>query len=184
MHYTHVHTHTLTTHLHAHTHMCTHTHTHALHTHTLTTHLHAHTHTQHNLVSLLVSSINYLEHAERYEMMAEVFKLLQPFYEKQRDFKVGGIPFLPGGGIPFTFLYSDTLYVMVLIKVLYSGLPFLPSSPFPSLSFSPFPQHMTEMYGKLHSAFRKVVDIMATGKRYLGTYFRVAFFGKVGRATS
>ena len=36
-----------------------------------------------------------------------------------------------------------------------------------------------EMYGKLHAAFRKVVDIMATGRRYLGTYFRVAFFGKV-----
>ena len=71
---------------------------------------------------------------------------------------------------------------MVLIKVLYYGLPSLPSSPFPSLSFSPSPQHMTEMYGKLHSAFRKVVDIMATGKRYLGTYFRVAFFGKVGHA--
>ena len=80
--------HTNTMHLHAHIH------THALYTHT---HAHSHTHTQHNLVSLLVSSINYLEHAERYEMMAEVFKLLQPFYEKQRDFKVGGILFLPGG---------------------------------------------------------------------------------------
>ena len=32
----------------------------------------------------------------------------------------------------------------------------------------------------LELAFRKVVDIMATEKRYLGTYFRVAFFGKVG----
>ena len=82
---------------------------------------------QRNLVALLESSINYLEQAERYEMMAEVFKLLQPFYEKNRDFK-----------------------------------------------------HMMEMYGKLHEAFRKVVDIMTTGKRYLGTYFRVAFFGKVG----
>ena len=39
-----------------------------------------------------------------------------------------------------------------------------------------------EMYGKLHAAFRKVVDIMATGRRYLGTYFRVAFFGKVSRS--
>ena len=57
-----------------------------------TCHTHTHTHTQHNLVSLLVSSINYLEHAERYEMMAEVFKLLQPFYEKHREFKVGEFP--------------------------------------------------------------------------------------------
>ena len=57
-----------------------------------TFHTHTHTHTQHNLVSLLVSSINNLEHAEKYEMMAEVFKLLQPFYEKHREFKVGEFP--------------------------------------------------------------------------------------------
>jgi len=48
-----------------------------------------HIHPQRNLVALLVSSINYLEHSQRYEVMAEVFKLLQPFYEKQRDFPVG-----------------------------------------------------------------------------------------------
>ena len=85
---------------------------------------------QRNLVALLESSINYLEQAERYEMMAEVLKLLQPFYERSRDFK-----------------------------------------------------SMTEMYGKLHTAFRKVVDIMATGRRYLGTYFRIGFYGKVGDHT-
>ena len=81
---------------------------------------------QRNLIALLESSINYLEQAERYEMMAEVLKLLQPFYERSRDFK-----------------------------------------------------SMTEMYGKLHTAFRKVVDVMATGRRYLGTYFRIGFYGKV-----
>ena len=70
--------------------------------------------------------MSYLEKAERYEMMSEVLKLLQPFYDKNKDFV-----------------------------------------------------HMAEMYGKLHEAFRKVVDIMATGKRYLGTYFRIAFYGKV-----
>ena len=60
-------------------------------------------------MSLLVSSINYLEHAERYKMMAEVFKLLQPFYEKQREFKVGG--FLSCLTL-FTFLYCDAyLYI-------------------------------------------------------------------------
>ncbi len=79
-------------------------------------------------MALLETSIKYLEQAERYEMMSEVFKLLQPFYEKNRDFK-----------------------------------------------------HMMEMYGKLHEAYRKVVDIMTTGRRYLGIYFRVAFFGKVRR---
>ncbi len=83
-------------------------------------------------MTLLETSIKYLEQAERYEMMAEMFKLLQPFYEKNRDFK-----------------------------------------------------HTMEMYGKLHEAFRKVVDIMATGRRYLGTYFRVIFYGKVSvRGTS
>ena len=40
-------------------------------------------------------------------------------------------------------------------------------------------QHMMEMYGKLHGAYRKVVDIMATGRRYLATYFRIAFYGRV-----
>ena len=42
-----------------------------------------------------------------------------------------------------------------------------------------FPQSMMEMFGKLHQAYRKVVDISETGRRYLGTYFRVAFYGKV-----
>lgn len=83
---------------------------------------------QRNLVALLESSINYLEQAERYETMAEVLKLLQPIYERSRDFK-----------------------------------------------------SMMEMFGKLHSAFRKVVDIVGTGRRYLGTYFRIGFYGKVKR---
>ena len=39
-------------------------------------------------MSLLESSINYLERSERYEIMSEIFKLLLPFYEKARDFKV------------------------------------------------------------------------------------------------
>ena len=39
-------------------------------------------------MSLLESSFNYLERSERYEMMSEIFKLLLPFYEKARDFKV------------------------------------------------------------------------------------------------
>ena len=59
-------------------------------------------------------------------MMAEVFKLLQPFYEKARDF-----------------------------------------------------EKMRDMYGKLHLSFKKVVEIMTTGRRYLGTFFRIAFYGKV-----
>ena len=54
-------------------------------------------------------------------MMAEVFKLLQPFYEKQRDFKVGEFPYCLISFLYYliTFLCSDTLCVVVLIKVPY-----------------------------------------------------------------
>ena len=86
----------------------------------------------------------------------------------------------------FPFLLHSSEFCPPLLPslLLSSSLPspFLPPLYLPSLPL-PSPQHMTEMYGKLHSAFRKVVDIMATGKRYLATYFRVAFFGKVGHAT-
>ncbi|CAI8031739.1 Dedicator of cytokinesis protein 11 [Geodia barretti] len=84
-----------------------------------------HSYTQPNLVSLLETSMDYFEQGQRYEVMSEVAKLLQPFYEDARDSK-----------------------------------------------------SMMEMYGKLHQAYRKVVDIEESGRRYLGTYFRVAFFGR------
>ena len=38
---------------------------------------------------------------------------------------------------------------------------------------------MSAMFKKLHLAYDKVVDVMATRKRYLATYFKVVFFGKV-----
>ena len=67
---------------------------------------------------------------------------------------------------------------------LSSLLPFPPLPPLPSLSSlnSLSTAHDRDVWQAAHvyTAFRKVVDIMATGKRYLGTYFRVAFFGKVG----
>ena len=40
-------------------------------------------------------------------------------------------------------------------------------------------QLMSAMFKKLHLAYDKVVDVMATRKRYLATYFKVVFFGKV-----
>ena len=40
-------------------------------------------------------------------------------------------------------------------------------------------QLMSNMFKKLHLAYEKVVAVMVTGKRYLGTYFKVAFFGRV-----
>ena len=45
-------------------------------------------HIQKNLVTLLESSMGYLEQAQRYEVMPDVAKLLQPFYEEARDSKV------------------------------------------------------------------------------------------------
>ena len=47
------------------------------------------THLTHlNLVNILEVSIDYLLQAERYETTGEICKLLIPFYEKNRDFKV------------------------------------------------------------------------------------------------
>ena len=43
----------------------------------------------------------------------------------------------------------------------------------------PLLQKLALGYGTLHRAYSMVVDVMQTGKRFLGTYFRVAFFGHV-----
>lgn len=42
-------------------------------------------------------------------------------------------------------------------------------------------QKLTHLYDTLHRAYTKVIEVMHTGKRLLGTYFRVAFFGQVRR---
>lgn len=36
-----------------------------------------------------------------------------------------------------------------------------------------------EMYGRLYEAHKKIVSVMQTGRRYLGTYYRVGFYGEV-----
>ena len=43
---------------------------------------------QADYVDVLEKAICYLDQAERYELMTGVFKLLLPFYEEQREFKV------------------------------------------------------------------------------------------------
>ena len=43
---------------------------------------------QQNLINFLEVSIDYLLHAERYETVGEISKLIIPFYEKNRQFKV------------------------------------------------------------------------------------------------
>lgn len=42
-----------------------------------------------------------------------------------------------------------------------------------------FAQKLAHLYDTLHRAYSKVTEVMHTGKRLLGTYFRVAFFGQV-----
>ena len=40
-------------------------------------------------------------------------------------------------------------------------------------------QRLSNAYESLAQDYKKVVDVMGTGKRLLGKYFRVAFFGQV-----
>lgn len=40
-------------------------------------------------------------------------------------------------------------------------------------------QGLANAYENLSKAYRKVVEVMNSGKRMLGRYFRVAFFGQV-----
>ncbi|XP_044183263.1 dedicator of cytokinesis protein 9-like [Acropora millepora] len=79
-----------------------------------------------HLVDLLEQCAKYLERAERYEVMGEVFKLAIPIYEQERDFR-----------------------------------------------------RLSNAYESLAQAYKKVVEVMGSGRRLLGKYFRVAFFGQV-----
>ncbi len=42
-----------------------------------------------------------------------------------------------------------------------------------------FVQKLAGAYDMLHKAYSRVVEVMRTGKRILGTYYRVAFYGAV-----
>ncbi|CAN9498340.1 unnamed protein product [Ophioblennius macclurei] len=66
-----------------------------------------------------------LWNAERYELIADVYRLIIPIYEQRRDF-----------------------------------------------------EKLVTLYDTLHGAYTKVIEVMHSGKRLLGTYFRVAFFGQ------
>ncbi|XP_074048040.1 dedicator of cytokinesis protein 9 isoform X3 [Macrotis lagotis] len=77
------------------------------------------------LMELLEQCADGLWKAERYELIADIYKLIIPIYEKRRDF-----------------------------------------------------ERLSHLYDTLHRAYSKVTEVMHTGKRLLGTYFRVAFFGQ------
>ncbi|XP_061154329.1 dedicator of cytokinesis protein 9-like isoform X2 [Syngnathus typhle] len=77
------------------------------------------------LMELLEECADGLWNAERYELIADIYRLIIPIHEKRRDF-----------------------------------------------------EKLTHVYDTLHRAYTKVLEVMHTGKRLLGTYFRVAFFGQ------
>nr|XP_006823927.1 PREDICTED: dedicator of cytokinesis protein 9-like [Saccoglossus kowalevskii] len=81
--------------------------------------------TEDHLIALLEQCAEYLEKSERYEIMGELYRLIIPFYEKERDF-----------------------------------------------------QRLAEAYSTLHRVHDKVVEVMQSGRRLLGSYFRIAFFGQ------
>uniref|UniRef100_A0A8D1R9N4 Dedicator of cytokinesis protein 9 n=1 Tax=Sus scrofa TaxID=9823 RepID=A0A8D1R9N4_PIG len=78
------------------------------------------------LMELLEQCADGLWKAERYELIADIYKLIIPIYEKRRDF-----------------------------------------------------ERLAHLYDTLHRAYSKVTEVMHSGRRLLGTYFRVAFFGQV-----
>ncbi|XP_069468948.1 dedicator of cytokinesis protein 11 isoform X2 [Ambystoma mexicanum] len=77
------------------------------------------------LVELLEQCVDGLWKAERYEIIAEISKMIIPIYEKRREF-----------------------------------------------------EKLTQLYRTLHGAYTKILEVMHTGKRLLGTFFRVAFYGQ------
>lgn len=44
---------------------------------------------------------------------------------------------------------------------------------------SDFPQKLSRLYDTLHRAYNKIMEVIQSGRRLLGTYFRVAFYGQV-----
>nr|XP_015218956.1 PREDICTED: dedicator of cytokinesis protein 9 isoform X8 [Lepisosteus oculatus] len=80
------------------------------------------------LMELLEQCGDGLWKAERYEVIADIYKLIIPIYEKRRDF-----------------------------------------------------EKLAHLYDTLHRAYSKVTEVMHTGKRLLGTFFRVAFFGQAAQ---
>ncbi|XP_032886818.1 LOW QUALITY PROTEIN: dedicator of cytokinesis protein 11-like [Amblyraja radiata] len=77
------------------------------------------------LVELLEQCVDGLWNAERYELMAVIYKLIIPIYERRRDFE--------------------------------------------KLAF---------VYNTLNEAYKKIIQVGRTGRRLLGTFFRVAFYGQ------
>uniref|UniRef100_UPI00398F1DC7 dedicator of cytokinesis protein 11-like isoform X1 n=2 Tax=Pristiophorus japonicus TaxID=55135 RepID=UPI00398F1DC7 len=77
------------------------------------------------LVELLENCADGLWNAERYELMAVIYKFIIPIYEKRREF-----------------------------------------------------EKLALIYSTLNEAYKKIILVLHTGRRLLGTFFRVAFYGQ------
>jgi len=85
--------------------------------------------TEYILLEQLEKCAEYLEKAERYELLGGLYRLIIPMHERKRSYEA-----------------------------------------------------LAQCYQTLAQACSKVVEVMHTGKRLLGRYYRVAFFGQVGVA--
>lgn len=83
--------------------------------------------TEYILLEQLEKCAEYLEKAERYELLGGLYRLIIPMHEQKRSYEA-----------------------------------------------------LAQCYQTLAQACNKVVEVMHTGKRLLGRYYRVAFFGQVG----
>ncbi|XP_062916576.1 dedicator of cytokinesis protein 11 isoform X1 [Mobula hypostoma] len=77
------------------------------------------------LVELLEKCADGLWNAERYELIAVIYKLIIPIYEKRRDF-----------------------------------------------------ERLAFLYNTLNEAYKKIIQVLHTGRRLLGMFFRVGFYGQ------
>ncbi|KAL3207342.1 hypothetical protein MRX96_039706 [Rhipicephalus microplus] len=81
--------------------------------------------TEESLVERLEQCVEMLQLAERYEAMADIYRLLVPIYERRRNYAA-----------------------------------------------------LARCYKTLHQGYNKILEVNSTGKRLLGTYYRVVFFGQ------
>jgi hypothetical protein len=81
---------------------------------------------EHTLVEELEKCVDLLDQAERYEVICDVYQMILPIYQRNRDY-----------------------------------------------------EELARAYGTMHQACKKIVEVSSTGRRLLGTYFRVGFYGKV-----
>lgn len=113
------------------------------------------------LMELLEECADGLWKAERYELISDIYKLIIPIYEKRRDFEVED-SLIRTQKSPGSIFCLNHWCLQIQSNYFYFVA-----------------QKLAHLYDTLHRAYSKVTEVMHTGKRLLGTFFRVAFFGQV-----